>query len=159
MPFFFYDPTFVWLLPALALALYAQLKVSRTFNRYAQVPSARGMTGAGVAAELLRRRGIRDVKVEPVQGPMGGGLSDHYDPRTKTLRLSEQVYGGSSVAAIGVAAHEAGHGLQPQAGDAPLALRGGVGVLNAAALTYVAAAFMAVMQLVRLLVLRNMRDE
>ncbi|KRT75779.1 MAG: peptidase membrane zinc metallopeptidase [Armatimonadetes bacterium CSP1-3] len=233
MPFFFYDPTFVWLLPALALALYAQLKVSRTFNRYAQVPSARGMTGAGVAAELLRRRGIRDVKVEPVQGPMGGGLSDHYDPRTKTLRLSEQVYGGSSVAAIGVAAHEAGHALQHQEGYALLALRSAIvpvaqfgtmaawilflvglllsrpllmdlgilfflgyvlfslvtlpvefnassravqvlqgegfvlpqeaqgvrAVLNAAALTYVAAAFMAVMQLVRLLVLRNMRDE
>src|SRR3972149_4066273 len=106
MPFFFYDPTFVWLLPALALALYAQLKVSRPFNGYAQVPSARGMPGAGVAAELLRRRGIRDVKVEPVQGPMGGGLSDHYDPRTKTLRLSEQVYGGRSVAALGGAAHE-----------------------------------------------------
>src|SRR3989337_3240311 len=105
MPFLFYDPTFILLLPALALALYAQLKVSRTFNKYAQVPSARGMTGAGVAAELLRRRGIRDVKVEPVPGPMGGGLSDHYDPRTKTLRLSAQVYGGRSVAALRVGAH------------------------------------------------------
>src|SRR3989304_3416391 len=74
MPFFFYDPTFILLLPALALAVYAQLKVSRTFNRYAQVPSARGMTGAGVAAELLRRRGIRDAKVGPVQGrPHQGG--------------------------------------------------------------------------------------
>src|SRR3972149_266228 len=103
MPFLFYDPTFILLLPALALALYAPLKVSRTFNRYAQVPAA-GRAGAGVAGELLRRRGIRYVKVEPVQGPMGGGLSDHYDPRTKTLRLSEQVYGGSSVAGIRVAA-------------------------------------------------------
>ncbi len=234
MPFFYYDPTFVLLLPALALALYAQLKVSGTFNRYAQVPSARGMTGAEVAAELLRRRGVRDVRVEPVGGLLGAGLSDHYDPRTKTLRLSAQVYGSTSVAAIGVAAHEAGHALQHREGYAPLALRSAIvpvaqlgtmaawvlfaiglvtsqpllmdlgillflgyilfslvtlpvefnassravavlqgegfvlpqeaqgvrAVLNAAALTYVAAAFMAVMQLVRLLVLRGMtRDE
>src|SRR3990172_7344980 len=126
MPFLFYDPTFILLLPALALALYAQLKVSRTFNRYAQVPSARGMTGAGGAAEVLRRGGIGDVKVEPVQGPMGGGLSDHYDPRTKTLRLSEQVYGGSSVAAKIGRAHQAGHALQHQEGYALLALRSAI---------------------------------
>src|SRR3972149_5342231 len=126
MPFLFYDPTFILLLPALALALYAQLKVSRTFNRYAQVPSARGMTGAGVAAELLRRRGIRDVKVEPVQGPMGGGLSDHYDPRTKTLPLSEQVYGGSSVPAVLPSAPERRSSHLISIPHAPSALRSAI---------------------------------
>lgn len=226
---FFGDGTFLILIPALALAAYAQFKVRNTFQRFSQVRTMGGRTGAEVAAELLRRRGLRQVKIEPVEGM----LADHYDPRTQTLRLSPEVYGSDSIAAVGVAAHECGHALQHHEKYAPLALRtaivplasigsnaawilfmiglftssrplmdlgillflgyiafalitlpvefdasrravtvlqgeglvmpreadGARAVLNAAALTYVAAAAMAVMQLVRLVLLRNMRDD
>ena len=226
---FLYDSTFVILIPAIALALYAQYKVRSTFNRYSKMPSGTGYTGARVAAELLRRQGISDVKVEPAQGM----LSDHYDPRTKVLRLSPGVYESTSLAAIGVAAHEAGHAVQHRDRYAPLALRSAIvpvatigtnaawilliigfvvgaprlidlgillylgyvafalvtlpvefnasnravallqgqgfvlpqeaqgvrAVLNAAALTYVAAAAVAVFQLIRLFVLRRMSDD
>lgn len=121
MPFL-YDSTFVILIPAIALALYAQFKVRSTFNRYAEMPSGTGYTGAQLAGELLRRQGIGDVKVEPAQGM----LSDHYDPRTKVLRLSPDVYGSTSLAAIGVAAHETGHAIQHRDGYAPLALRSAI---------------------------------
>ncbi|HLE78400.1 MAG TPA: zinc metallopeptidase [bacterium] len=229
MPFFFYDPvSFVVLLPALVLAIYAQWKVSSTFRRYSEIRSSTGYTGAQVAAELLRRNGITNVKVEPIEGM----LSDHYDPRQKVLRLSPEVYGSDSIAAIGVAAHEAGHALQDKQRYPALALRAAIvplasfgtsaawilfiiglitssprlmdlgiliflgyvafaiitlpvefnassravaqltgqglvlpqeaqgvrAVLNAAALTYVAAAAMAVLQLVRLILLRSSRD-
>jgi Zn-dependent membrane protease YugP len=225
----FFDPTYIIVLPAVLLALYAQVKVRGTFSRYSQVATASGRTGAEVAAELLRRRGLSQVTIEPVQGM----LADHYDPRTKTLRLSPDVYGSTSVAAVGVAAHECGHAFQDQEHYAPLAVRGAIvplatigtnaawilfligmftsnrmfmdlgillftgyiafslitlpvefdasrravqvlqgeglvmpreadgvrAVLNAAALTYVAAAAMAVLQLLRLILLRNMRDD
>ncbi len=121
MPFM-YDSTFLILIPAIALALYAQFKVQSTFRRYSEIPSGTGYTGAQVAAELLRRRGITDVKVEPVQGMLG----DHYDPRTKVLRLSPDVYGSNSLAAIGVAAHEAGHAVQHREGYTALALRSAI---------------------------------
>lgn len=121
MPFMF-DSTFLFLIPAIALAIYAQFKVQSTFRRYSEVPSGTGYTGAQVAAELLRRKGITDVRVEPVQGMLG----DHYDPRTKVLRLSPDVYGSNSLAAIGVAAHEAGHALQHREGYAALALRSAI---------------------------------
>lgn len=121
MPFM-YDSTFIILVPAIILAFYAQLKVQSTFRRYSEVPSGTGYTGAQIAAELLRRKGITDVKVEPVQGMLG----DHYDPRTKVLRLSPEVYGSNSLAAIGVAAHEAGHAVQHQEGYAALALRSAI---------------------------------
>lgn len=121
MPFMF-DSTFLFLIPAIALAIYAQFKVQSTFRRYSEVPSGTGYTGAQVAAELLRRKGITDVRVEPVQGMLG----DHYDPRTKVLRLSPNVYGSNSLAAIGVAAHEAGHALQHREGYAALALRSAI---------------------------------
>lgn len=117
-----YDSTFLILIPAIALALYAQFKVQSTFKRYSEVPSGTGYTGAQVATELLRRRGITDVKVEPVQGMLG----DHYDPRTKVLRLSPEVYGSNSLAAIGVAAHEAGHAVQHRDGYTALALRSAI---------------------------------
>ncbi len=225
----FFDGTFVYLLPAIALALYAQFKTRRTFQKYSQVRTAAGRTGAEVAGELLRRRNVPGVKIEPVEGM----LADHYDPRTKTLRLSPEVYGSDSVAAVGVAAHECGHAIQHHERYAPLALRSAIvpaatigtnaawilfmiglftrytvlmdlgillftgyiafslitlpvefdasrravavlqgeglvmpseadgarAVLNAAALTYVAAATMAVLQLVRLLVLRSSSDD
>lgn len=121
MPFM-YDSTFIYLLPAIILAVYAQIKVQSTFRRYSEVPSGTGYTGAQIAAELLRRRGITDVKIEPVQGMLG----DHYDPRTKVLRLSPEVFGSNSLAAIGVAAHETGHAVQHREGYTPLALRSAI---------------------------------
>ena len=221
------DSTFVIILPALVLALYAQMKVQSSFRRYSHVRSSSGYTGARAAAELLRRQGLTDVRVERVQG----FLADHYDPRRKVLRLSPDVHDGSSLAALGVAAHEAGHALQHRDRYAPLVLRSAVvplasfgtnaaiilfmiglvaslpalmdlgillflgyvvfvlvtlpvefnasrravallqgqgfvlphetagvrAVLNAAALTYVAAAAMAVLQFLRLVLLRTMR--
>jgi Zn-dependent membrane protease YugP len=224
----FWDSTYILILPGILLALFAQWKVKSTFTKFSQVPTASGRTGAEVAAELLRRRGLTHVKIEPVEGM----LADHYDPRSKILRLSPQVYGSPSVAAVGVAAHECGHAFQDAERYAPLVLRGAIvplatigtnaawilfmiglfasirplmdigillfsgyivfslitlpvefdasrravvalqgeglvlpreadgvrSVLNAAALTYVAAAAMAVLQLLRLIVLRNMRD-
>lgn len=229
MPFLFYDPTYVFLIPAFLLALYAQWKVRSTFSRYSEVRTSRGYTGAQIAAELLRRNGITDVTIEQVPGM----LADHYDPRSRTLRLSPDVYDNDSVAAVGVAAHETGHALQDRDHYAPLALRSAIvpaatigtnaawvlfllgilfnapqlmdigillflgyvlfslvtlpvefnasnravavlqgqglvlpqeaqgvrAVLNAAALTYVAAAMMAILQLVRLLILRESRRD
>ncbi len=226
---FFGDPTFLMLLPAIALAMVASLRVKGTFARYSQIPTAAGRTGAEVAALLLERRGVRGVKIEPVAGM----LADHYDPRTRTLRLSPEVYGSTSVAAVGVAAHECGHAIQHHERYAPLVVRsaivpvatigtnaawilfmiglfasirplmdlgiilflgyvafslvtlpvefdasrravavlqgeglvmpreadGAKAVLNAAAMTYVAAAAMAVVQLARLVLLRNMRED
>lgn len=225
-PMFFYDYTMVLLLPAIALAMYAQAKVQGTFRRYSQVMAKNRLSGAEVARDMLRGSHIHDVRVERTQGR----LSDHYDPRTKTLRLSEAVYSSNSLAALGVAAHEVGHAIQHHAGYGPLKLRstivpaatigsqlaiplllaglflglpnlavigvmafslavlfqlitlpvefnassravealeiggylsrdevgGAKKVLNAAALTYVAATIMAVMQLLRLLILSGL---
>lgn len=227
---FFFDPTFYLLIPALILAIYAQSKVKSTFARYSQVRSSRGYTGEQVARRLLDMRGLGDIPVEAAKG----SLTDHYDPKSRKLRLSEGVYDSASVAALGVAAHETGHALQHADAYGPLALRtnlvpvanfgsflaiplffigflfaGSVGwlmdvgiiffslavlfslvtlpvefnassralallreggylndqempharaVLNAAAWTYVAAATMAISQLIRLLVLRSSRD-
>jgi Zn-dependent membrane protease YugP len=120
---FYLDPLyFVFMLPAFALVMYAQWKVTSTFNKYSKVPTQRRMTGAQVAQEILRSNGLYDVPVERVPGQ----LSDHYDPRTKTLRLSEPVYGSTSVAAVGVAAHEVGHAIQHAQAYAPLKLRGAI---------------------------------
>jgi hypothetical protein len=225
---FFWDPTFVLLIPALILALYAQYRVTSTYKHYSGVASSSGRTGLDVARAILSRNNLSDIEIEMASGT----LSDHYDPRKKVLRLSEAVYRGSSVAAIGIAAHEAGHAIQDGTGYAPLRVRhglfpvanvgtmlafplflmgflfqfrqlmdvgivffsvavlfqivtlpvelnaskralgeleyagivdprdlaGGRKVLNAAALTYVAAAAMAAVQLLRLLVLRSSRD-
>ncbi len=105
---FFYDPTFILLIPALLLAFWAQVKVSTTFSRYAKVRSLTGFTGSQLAMRLLDYAGIYDVRVEP----MPGHLTDHYDPRTKVVRLSASTYGSGSVAALGVVAHEIGHAIQ-----------------------------------------------
>lgn len=230
MPYLWGDWTYVLLIPAMLLAFWAQIRVSSTFNRYSKVGAGSGRTGAEVARELLDRAGLHDVRVERV----AGDLTDHYDPRTRVLRLSQPVYDSTSVAALGVAAHEAGHALQHDEGYVFLGMRsimypvaafgssaawplfligflfGGGGlawlmdlgillfmvavmfyivtlpvefnassralaalegggylttnelrgarkVLGAAALTYVAAAAMAVLQLVRLLILRDRR--
>ncbi len=116
----FFDPTyFLFLLPALALSLWASWRTKAAFNKYSRVRTARGLTGAQAAAEMLRGAGVTDVQVVPTNG----FLSDHYNPANRTLALSEATYASSSVAAVGVACHEAGHALQHAAGYKPLGLR------------------------------------
>jgi len=225
---FFYDPTFLLLLPVLVFSIWAQYRVKQTFSKYSKVNSVRRITGREVASALLSDSGINSVRIEKIAGE----LSDHYDPRTKILRLSESTADSSSVAAIGVAAHEAGHAIQhaeayrpfevrqaivpvaqfgttlafplfimgliftaPKLMDAGIILFSGAvafqlitlpvefdassralkllktrgylipdevslakRVLNAAALTYVAATAVAVVNLLRLLILRGSRD-
>jgi Zn-dependent membrane protease YugP len=222
---FFWDPTMILIIPALILAIYAQFKVKGTFAKYSQIYNARRMTGQQAALEILRINGIGDVEVEATEGT----LSDHYDPRVKKVRLSQENYRGASLASLAVAAHEVGHAIQHHKNYFPLQIRhailpvtnfsswlafplffigflmqtpflmdlgivlfGGVvafhlvtlpveynasnrallqleshgflttqevggakKVLNAAALTYVAATAMALMQLLRLLILRG----
>lgn len=120
---FYYDP-YYWtlLLPAMLIAAVAQWKVSATFRRYSSVRSARGYTGAQAAEAVLRANGINDVRIERVSGH----LTDHFDPRTNTIRLSDSVYSDSSVAAMGVAAHEAGHAVQYAVGYGPIKLRNAI---------------------------------
>lgn len=116
---YYWDPTYILIIIAAVISLIAQLKVKSTFARYSGVFSASGMTGAQAAERLLRSQGIHDVTIQRV----GGKLTDHYDPRNKTLNLSESVYGSNSVAAVGVAAHECGHAIQHATGYAPLSIR------------------------------------
>lgn len=104
---------------AFIFSMYAQMKVSGTYKKYSRVANQRGYTGAQVATQMLHNSGIYDVRVERV----AGHLTDHYDPRTKTLRLSQSVYDSMSVAALGVAAHETGHAIQHDVGYGPLGLR------------------------------------
>lgn len=228
MPIFGIDLTFIVLIPAMLLAMFAQGKVSKTFDTYSRVGLKSNMTGAEVARNLLDSSGLHEVKIERVRG----SLTDHYDPRTKVLRLSDSVYGNKSISAAGVAAHESGHAIQDKESYGPLKLRGAMvplasigsrfsmilfiagllfsdtllslgiilfsltvlfqlitlpvefdasnralkvlegyqimegsevkqakKVLDAAALTYVAAAFTGIMSLVRLLLIRNRRND
>lgn len=120
MPFYmFYDPTYFLVLIGVVLSLVASARVKSTFNRYSQMRNSRGMTGAQAAEQVLHGAGIYDVRIEHVRG----NLTDHYDPRNKVLRLSDSVYGQTSVAAVGVAAHECGHAIQHAKGYAPLRFR------------------------------------
>lgn len=115
-----FDPMYLlFMLPAFILATIATLYTRSTFNRYARIAARSGVTGAEAAALLLREQGIHDVRIERVDG----FLSDHYDPTHRTLRLSTPVYASESLAAIGVACHEAGHALQHATGYAALGLR------------------------------------
>ncbi len=117
---FFIDPFYiVIMIPALVLAGVASLTVKTTFKKYSKVRSYSGMTGAQAAERMLQRNGIFDVRVEQTKG----FLSDHYDPRGKVLRLSPDVFSGSSLSSIGVACHEAGHALQHASGYIPLSIR------------------------------------
>lgn len=116
---FYYDSSFLLLIPALIIAAYAQFKVKSTFHKYNKVPSQKGYTGRDVARSILDRSGLSDVQVMAVSGE----LSDHYDPMQRVVRLSESVYNKSSIAAVSVAAHEVGHALQHQEGYAPLTFR------------------------------------
>jgi hypothetical protein len=224
---FFFDSTIIILLPAIAFTLYAQYKVKTVYAKYSKVAAKNGLTGREVAEELLLKNDLENIKIEPIKGK----LSDHYDPRKKSLSLSQGVYYGKSIAAQGIVAHEIGHALQDSVKYFPLALRSNLvpaanigsrmaiplfligfifsfsglmdigivvfslavffqivtlpvefdaskravkllskgniisdtevvsvkKVLNAAALTYVAAAAVAVMQLLRLIILRDRR--
>lgn len=116
----FFDPLwFLFAAPGLLLGLYAQVKVKSTFAKYSEVAPANGMNGAQAAAAVMQTAGIPSLKIEPIEGQ----LSDHYDPKTKTLRLSQDVGQASSLAALGVAAHEAGHAIQDARGYAPMRFR------------------------------------
>lgn len=115
----FWDPTMVLLIPAMILAMYAQMKVNSTYHHYSQIASQRGMTGADVARYILNKNGLYDIPIERVQGQ----LSDHYDPRSRVVRLSQGVYDSTSIAALGVAAHEVGHAIQHDTGYMPLYIR------------------------------------
>lgn len=226
---FFFDSSMLVLIPALIIAAWAQYKISSTFDRYSRVQSTRGYSGSQAARMLLDSSGLNDVPVEMVPGK----LTDHYDPVNRVMRLSTDVFNGSSVASLGVAAHETGHAIQHQEKYSPLVIRnsivpivnfgsnlswvlffagfilgipillnigiilfltvvifqlitlpvelnasrralslldskgilvedelqGAKKVLDAAALTYIAAVLMAIAQLARLLILSNRRDD
>jgi hypothetical protein len=116
----FFDPTyFLYLAPALVLSLWASFRTKSAFNKYSKVPVSTGMTGARAAQRMLEAAGITDVKIVAHRGL----LTDHYNPATKTLALSEQVYAVPSIAAVGVACHEAGHAIQHAVAYRPLWLR------------------------------------
>jgi Zn-dependent membrane protease YugP len=116
----FFDPVY-WVIIGLgmALSLWAQFRVKGAFRKYSRLPTRSGLTGAQVAEQILRQNNIDGVKIEPIRGSM----TDHYDPRTRTLRLSEPVYGSRSMAAFGVAAHEVGHAIQHAENYKPLTFR------------------------------------
>ncbi len=125
MPYYYYgfDYTYlVFVLPALLIALIAQIKVKTTFHKYAKVMNARGLSGAEVAAKILSSNGVLDVAVQRVSG----NLTDHFDPTARVIRLSQSVYDSHSVAAVGVAAHEAGHALQYAEDYFPIRLRAAI---------------------------------
>ena len=116
---FYWDWTMIFVIPGLLLGLWAQMRVSSAFKKYSAVHAHNGMSAEEVARSMLNRSGCGEVSVRTVSG----NLTDHYDPRNNTLRLSDGVYGSTSVAAIGVAAHECGHAMQQHEGYAPLKLR------------------------------------
>ena len=210
-----FDPTYILVVIGALVSIVASMRVKSTFHKYSGVRSRSNMTGAQAAQRVLNSAGIFDVRIQHV----AGSLTDHYNPKNKTLNLSDDVYGSSSVAAVGVAAHECGHAIQHQKGYSPLQIRsalvpvanfgsaaawpliilgmvlGGAGstmckigivffsaarravrilgdtgilseqelpytrkVLKAAALTYVAGAAAAILQLLRLLLLFGGRD-
>lgn len=123
MPYFYFDPLYILIVvPAMLLGLFAQLNVNRTFKKYSRMPNSRHMTGADAAMQILRHYGIFDVRIERVSGH----LTDHFDPRSKVIRLSDSVYSSTSAAAIGVACHEAGHAAQYAQGYKPIKFRNAI---------------------------------
>ena len=122
MPYYYswFDPTYILVLIGAAICMIASARVNSTFNKYSKYRSMSGMTGAQAAERILQSAGIYDVTVQHVSGR----LTDHYDPRNKTLNLSDSVYASASVAAVGVAAHECGHAIQHQKNYVPLTIRG-----------------------------------
>ena len=116
---FYWGPSMVLLIPAILLSIYAQYKISSSYKRYSKIRSQSGLTGAQTARAILNSNGLYDVRVEPVRGK----LSDHYDPSNRVINLSEDVYQGSSLSSLAVAAHETGHALQHATGYFPMTLR------------------------------------
>ena len=119
MGYYYWDPTYILVVIGAVICMIASARVKGTFNKYSQLRSMSGMNGAQVAQRVLQAAGIYDVQVRHVSG----SLTDHYDPRTKTVNLSDPVYNATSVAALGVAAHECGHAVQHARGYAPLRMR------------------------------------
>lgn len=117
--YYYYDPTYMLIVISALISLFAQFLINSRFSKYSRVRSRSGMTGAQAAERILQSQGIYDVAIQRVSGK----LTDHYDPRNKTLNLSDAVYASTSVAAVGVAAHECGHAIQHARGYAPLSFR------------------------------------
>ena len=123
MPFFYYyDPTYILVILGFIFAMFASGGVQITFNKYSKIKSYRGYTGADAARKILDDNGLYDVRIEHING----NLSDHYDPKANVIRLSDATYADNSVAAIGVAAHEAGHAVQHAVGYAPIKVRNAI---------------------------------
>lgn len=118
----FWDPTYLLVIIGAVICLLASFRVKSTFNKYSRVRSRSGLTGAQAAERILHAAGIYDVSVQHISG----NLTDHYDPRNKTLRLSDSVFSSNSVAAVGVAAHECGHAIQHHKSYSPLAIRSAI---------------------------------
>ena len=119
---YYYDWSYMLLLPAIIFTMYAQFKVQGNFKKYSNVRAMRGLTGAQAARRMLDAAGLYDVAIEPIRG----SLTDHYDPRAQVLRLSQTVYGVNSVAAVSVACHEAGHAIQHAEEYTPLLMRNNI---------------------------------
>ena len=119
---FYYDTSFIILIPAMIFAMIAQGSVSRTFRKYSNIRNRKNLTGAEAARMVLDNNGLNNVEVEHVRG----NLTDHYDPRKRVLRLSDSVYGSNSVSAVSVACHEVGHAIQHAKGYVPLKIRDGI---------------------------------
>ncbi|MBO5410287.1 MAG: zinc metallopeptidase [Clostridia bacterium] len=120
MPYFYIDNYYILLvIPAMILSIWAQAKVKSTYNKFGKINNVRGITGAYAAQAVLTFYGITDVRIEPIKG----NLTDHYDPKAKAIRLSEGVYASSSVAAVGIACHEAGHAAQHAQEYTPIKMR------------------------------------
>ena len=118
----YFDSTMIVLIPAIILAMYAQSKVKSTYEKYVRIASQKGYTGAEAARAILDRNGLTDVRIEHIRGT----LSDHYDPRTRVLRLSDMVYRGNSISSSAIAAHEVGHAIQHARDYAPLRFRNAI---------------------------------
>ena len=121
MGYYYYDVTYLLVILGAVLSMIASAQVNSTFKRYSRVRSSCGMTGAEAAERILYRNGLTNVRIEHISG----NLTDHYDPSSKILRLSDATYNATSVAAVGVAAHECGHAVQDAKGYAPLKFRSG----------------------------------
>ena len=122
MPFYYDTIYWIVLIPVLILSVYAQIKVSSTFNRYGKAANRRRITGAQAAYEVLRSNGVTGVDIRPCSG----SLTDHYDPRSNTIYLSQPVYNAATVSAVGVAAHEAGHAVQYAQAYGPIQVRSAI---------------------------------
>lgn len=119
---FWYDPTFVLIIPVFILALYAQNKVQSNYKRFQKIANGSGMSGKEIARFILQRNGLYDVPVKPVSGE----LTDHYDPKSREVHLSEEIFYGRSISSAGIAAHEVGHALQHASSYLPLTVRSGI---------------------------------